>query len=95
MQTKTAKLFSNGGSQAVRLPAEFRFEDSDEVFVRADALTGDIILSRKPTLGAWAEFFALRDALLATDAGADLGDFMIQRPLNTELDVRDVFEDAK
>jgi len=24
---KTAKLFGNGRSQAVRLPAEFRFED--------------------------------------------------------------------
>lgn len=25
MQTKTAKLFTTGGSQAVRLPKEFRF----------------------------------------------------------------------
>ena len=31
---KTAKLFVNGGSQAVRLPAEFRFDNSDEVFIR-------------------------------------------------------------
>ena len=30
---KTAKLFKNGQSQAVRLPKEFRFE-GDEVFVR-------------------------------------------------------------
>jgi antitoxin VapB len=30
MTYKTAKLFTNGGSQAVRLPAEFRFE-GDEV----------------------------------------------------------------
>ena len=27
MPAKTAKLFVNGGSQAVRLPAEFRFEE--------------------------------------------------------------------
>jgi antitoxin VapB len=30
---KTAKLFKNGGSQAVRLPKEFRFEGS-RVFVK-------------------------------------------------------------
>lgn len=30
---KTAKLFANGRSQAVRLPREFRF-DADEVFIR-------------------------------------------------------------
>ena len=30
---KTAKIFKNGQSQAVRLPKEFRFED-DEVFIK-------------------------------------------------------------
>ena len=30
---KTAKLFKNGQSQAVRLPKEFRFE-GDEVFIK-------------------------------------------------------------
>ena len=30
---KTAKLFKNGGSQAVRLPKEFRFE-GDRVFIK-------------------------------------------------------------
>src|SRR5204863_1671849 len=40
-----AKLFNNGGSQAVRLPAEFRF-DSEEVDVRRDNVTGDIVLSK-------------------------------------------------
>ena len=33
--TKTAKLFRNGNSQAVRLPREFRFE-GDEVRIRKD-----------------------------------------------------------
>jgi antitoxin VapB len=28
-----AKLFRSGGSQAVRLPKEFRFEDQDEVLI--------------------------------------------------------------
>jgi antitoxin VapB len=34
-----AKLFTTGGSQAVRLPAEFRFEGS-EVDIRRDPVTG-------------------------------------------------------
>lgn len=29
----TAKLFKSGGSQAVRLPKEYRFEDQEEVLV--------------------------------------------------------------
>ena len=49
-----AKLFLNGRSQAVRLPAAFRF-DAKEVFVRLDAATGDVILSRKPA--DWTSFF--------------------------------------
>ena len=52
----TAKLFANGGSQAVRLPAEYRF-DATEVFIRRDPMTGDVILSRKPE--SLDSFFAL------------------------------------
>ena len=37
---KTAKIFKNGQSQAVRLPKEFRFED-DEVFIKK---TGSVVL---------------------------------------------------
>jgi antitoxin VapB len=44
---QTAKLFMNGRSQAVRLPSEFRFE-GDEVNIRKDPETGDVVLSRKP-----------------------------------------------
>jgi len=55
---RTAKLFRNGRSQAVRLPAEFRFEGS-EVFVRQDPATGDVILSRRPD--SWKSFFDLTD----------------------------------
>jgi antitoxin VapB len=40
-----AKLFMIGGSQAVRLPAEFRFE-ADEVEIRRDSITGEVVLSR-------------------------------------------------
>ena len=45
-----AKLFITGGSQAVRLPAEFRFE-GNEVDIRRDSTTGDVVLSRPMPLG--------------------------------------------
>ncbi|SAL37890.1 AbrB family transcriptional regulator [Caballeronia sordidicola] len=65
---QTAKLFINGRSQAVRLPAEYRF-DGDEVFVRRDPETGDVILSRKPT--NWNSFI---EALKATEVPDDFLD---------------------
>jgi len=49
-----AKLFTTGGSQAVRLPAEFRFE-GNEVDIRQDPVTGEVILS-KPNV-SWDEYF--------------------------------------
>jgi antitoxin VapB len=55
---KTAKLFRNGRSQAVRLPVEYRFEGS-EVYVRRDPATGDVVLSRRPE--GWNDFFALTE----------------------------------
>jgi antitoxin VapB len=45
---QTAKIFTTGRSQAVRLPLEFRFNVS-EVFIRHDPVTGDVVLSRKPS----------------------------------------------
>jgi len=56
----TAKLFRNGRSQAVRLPAEFRFPGS-AVYVRRDPATGDVILSRRPD--SWQDFFELIDTI--------------------------------
>jgi len=49
-----AKLFTTGGSQAVRLPAEFRFEGS-EVDIRRDPVTGEVVLS-KP-MRSWDDYF--------------------------------------
>ena len=63
--TKTARLFVTGGSQAVRLPAEFRFEGS-EVLIHRDPRSGDVVLSpvvRK----SWVSFFALDDFLIERD----------------------------
>ena len=58
---QTAKLFKNGRSQAVRLPAEFRFE-GDEVRIRRDPATGEVILS--PLNRSLEDWVALRDRLL-------------------------------
>ena len=56
----TAKLFRNGRSQAVRLPADFRFNGS-QVYVRREPATGDVILSRRPD--SWQDFFDLTRTL--------------------------------
>jgi len=73
----TAKLFRNGRSQAVRLPAEYRF-DGNEVFVRRDPRTGDVILSRRPE--SWQEFFdLLKTAEIPDDFLADRDDLPPQK----------------
>jgi antitoxin VapB len=77
-----ARVFTNGNSQAVRLPKEFRVE-ADEVFIRKDAATGDIVLSARPPTGGWAAFFALRDKSRVP------ADFLVDRPLNKAGKVRD------
>jgi antitoxin VapB len=61
---RTAKLFRNGRSQAVRLPSEYRFAGS-EVFVRRDPETGDVILSRRPE--SWEDFFELTKTVKVPD----------------------------
>jgi antitoxin VapB len=73
METKRAKIFRNGASQAVRLPREFRF-DADEVYIWRDDDTGAVVLSDKPQR-SWASFVALRDEL----AGEELARYMTGR----------------
>ena len=63
--SSTAKIFTTGRSQAVRLPLEFRF-DVTEVFIRHDPATGDVVLSRKPS-----DWQGLLDAV-ALNASEDL-----------------------
>ena len=57
-QASKTKVFMSGRSQAVRIPLEFRFSQ-DEVFIRRDAQTGDLILSEKQ--GRWADVYAALD----------------------------------
>jgi antitoxin VapB len=61
---RTAKLFTNGRSQAVRLPKEFRFEGS-EVAIRRDEATGEIVLSQPAAARtrSWQEWFDRLDSL--------------------------------
>lgn len=57
-QTLKARVFMSGRSQAVRIPAEFRFR-ADEVYIRRDPQTGDLVLSQVPS--SWDEIFAAID----------------------------------
>lgn len=71
----------NGRSQAVRLPYDLRF-DGDEVYIRKDPETGDVILSRKP--GDWTGFFDLVKTMEIPE------DFMSERE-NAPPEDKDLF----
>ncbi len=51
--TDRAKLFKTGGSQAVRLPKEYRFEDEDNVLIYRQG--NRVIL--EPAEPAWSREF--------------------------------------
>ncbi|WP_373768133.1 antitoxin [Glaesserella sp.] len=78
---QTAKLFNNGRSQAVRLPAAFRF-DTDEVYIYRDENTGNVILSKRPN--DWQGFL---------DAVKDLQGEQLEFDRDTRMQHRDPFED--
>ena len=65
-----AKLFTNGRSQAIRIPTAFRFEGT-EVFIRRDETTGDVILSARPP--NWS-------GLLKAIEGLDVPDDFLRAP---------------
>lgn len=74
----TAKVFSNGGSQAVRLPKTCRFSD-DEVFVNH---IGNIVILF-PKEDRWASLLASLDLFT--------NDFLSEEIGNLPLEERDVF----
>ncbi len=84
--TRIAKLFKNGASQAVRLPNEFRF-DGDEVYITRDERTGDVVLSRHPGARTWAAFFELLETVDTPN------EFMQERPMNAPPCDRNLFGD--
>jgi len=75
--SRTAKLFTTGRSQAVRLPKEFRFE-GEEVYIRREG--GQVILSSRPE--SWEDFFA--------DEKRPSDDFMAER-VDLEPEKRKLF----
>jgi antitoxin VapB len=86
LQTRKVRLFKNGASQAVRLPAEFRFP-GNEIYATRDETTGTVTLSSTPGTEVWDEIFARFHAANAPD------DFMSERPMNQPLESRDIFGD--
>lgn len=80
----TAKIFTTGRSQAVRLPQEFRFAER-EVYIRRDPATGDVILSRRPE--NWDGFVA------AIQGNAVPADFLADRAQGEQ--VRDPLADIE
>jgi antitoxin VapB len=76
---KTAKLFKNGGSQAVRLPKEFQFE-GDVVYIKQ--LGNAVVLL--PQLDPWQ---SLEDSL---DQFSE--DFMAGRDQPEQEDREDLFQ---
>jgi antitoxin VapB len=81
--SQLAKLFTNGRSQAVRLPSAYRF-DTQEVFIRKDLETGDVILSRKPA--TWDDFFAILKGVYVP------ADFLDEKERNQGTQNRDPFK---
>jgi antitoxin VapB len=74
---KTAKIFQNGQSQAVRLPKEFRFEDS-EVFIKKSGNVVHLI----PRSDSWNSLFGSLKKFSR--------EFMSER-IQPELDKRESF----
>lgn len=64
MKPVLAKHFRIGRNQAVRLPPGYRFK-GNEVNIRRDPISGDVILSQK--VGSWQEFFELTKGLDVPD----------------------------
>jgi antitoxin VapB len=76
-EMKTAKLFMNGRSQAVRLPKEFRFEGT-EVRIRRDPETGEVVLSEPPSLPVTGVLTG-QEMLKSVDRGRFPDDFIAHR----------------
>jgi antitoxin VapB len=85
MERARAKIFLNGGSQAVRLPKRFRVDASEmEIWREGENLLLRPI--RKPRFASWQEMFDAIDR-----RGSDLTIEDRQQP--AETDVRIPFDD--
>ena len=52
--------FKNGGSQAVRIPAELRFEEGAEIFIYPGERDGEVVLTTHKRLEPFWEFIKRR-----------------------------------
>ena len=77
-RAQKARVFRNGRSQAVRIPAEYRFA-TEQVYIERDPATRALILSEKPLRGSIDEVFAALDA-----AGSP--DFELKRELSLPVE---------
>ena len=69
---RTARIFLNNRSQAVRLPRDFQFSSS-EVFIRKQGQ--DVVLSPRPS--SWDEYLA-SGSIAPTDFMSDVEDLPLQ-----------------
>ena len=75
----SARLFTNGRSQAVRIPKAYRFQGVSEVLIRKEGDALIIVPARK----TWTSY--------AEDAPAVGNDFLAERPELMDDDVRIVW----
>lgn len=52
----TAKIITDGNSQAIRLPKEFKFENQEELYIKKVG-DGVLLLPKKEKQDSWDEFF--------------------------------------
>lgn len=81
-QAAKARVFMNGRSQHVTIPAEFRFS-TDEVYVTKDLQDGTLTLSEKAPRPSMAEILKRLDE-------AGVKDFELERDMSLPID-RDLF----
>ena len=70
-EIEKAKVFMTGRSQAVRIPARYRFK-SDEVYIRQDPQTGEVTLSEQPKRQSFKEIYRMLDEAAAAEGPIDL-----------------------
>lgn len=90
LEAKPAKLFRNGGSDGLRLPAgvvESVFREAPTVYVTAYPDTHTVVVSDQPGSATWGSFFALRDGIEIP------AEYMADRPTNAISPRGGLFDD--
>ena len=88
MKVYMTKVFQNGGSQAVRIPAEFRFDEGAELRIYRGP-NGEVCISDQPPKNRLAE---LVEKLISGEVKGALTDEQAQRWMDKIRADRDAFE---